>query len=932
MGSASEPLQKFLETIVHLQHNDEAVQLVTREYDSRLDVHINSLVFQLNRESDVAHIPRGFPSPPLPYVLVVLDAKDYVNTSRLEEVVFAQLGMDTDERYPLLQLAASDKVAELCGFDPGSVPPMGLSPSPRLTIVDHGLLAQSRHWMIGGGGMPDQLCRFQLDTLLGLDEVIMDDICIERKSDSVPDEELATESENRPAAPPRKTAVKPLFPVETPPLEIATEVVSKSDASNPLSPMEVSFVGRLARVRRMARRLVFCDIVPLEVNVDQPLAETPMETPKHWLCPITREDMSVQLIAGKTFCQRMGVEPGEQMLRKGLQVGNIVWIKGKTNVGNRESLRNWVTKRSLDIVVWDCTLLSPDVCALTETPKPVMARETFLKHSNSVLPIKTGDVPSQKKAHLPPGMTFLKLNDLYMKRKDVLMVNAIERVRQFHADLDGLLSKNADRCELAGVDCEWKPNFLLNARGEAQPVLVLQISLDSIGKIYLFDLQTLLRPLKDHDAARTPEEEETSQTLAKFFQSANLIKIGVQLLNDLRRLAASYPHIPGFSHVESVLELTTVTKKAMYISQVPGARKVTSSLRTMVEHFFFHGMDKTEQLSDWSRRPLSEAQLEYAALDAAVAPKLLRKVMEPIGAQLYTTPKPLLGRFLEDTAFTNAIQSWRFLFLDPRNDVAIRRLQAKPAIGRNVYMISQSWQTGNEPPAKPSVPTADGPYTDASGVFRIPAKLVKLDAHRPRVAQVIDHFLGQSMAKTKDRCVATILQAVPEVHEHIVRGARIDFPQRSGYVEFADSAILFVNMPMRPWARQARSYPNEWLLDGRILTWFLRENDWQGGTSSLAQKLQAEDGQVFLFVRLGKGQFLCCGRCNISAVEESSGDHEKWALVKLYVSLLDWKDIRQSQDFLELTNPGKYVHEDLCTPLEDDSSGSNSGRDDSEPA
>ena len=128
----------------------------------------------------------------------------------------------------------------------------------------------------------------------------------------------------------------------------------------------------------------------------------------------------------------------------------------------------------------------------------------------------------------------------------------------------------------------------------------------------------------------------------------------------------------------------------MYLSQQPGSRTVTSSLRAMVEYFLGHGLDKTEQVSDWSERPLSDTQKEYAALDAAVAPKLLERVMEPIHARIFAGSNLQMGRWLDDTAFSRAIQSWRFLFLDPSNAVAIRRLQAKPTVGRNVFVISQS--------------------------------------------------------------------------------------------------------------------------------------------------------------------------------------------------------------------------------------------------
>jgi len=46
-------------------------------------------------------------------------------------------------------------------------------------------------------------------------------------------------------------------------------------------------------------------------------------------------------------------------------------------------------------------------------------------------------------------------------------------------------------------------------------------------------------------------------------------------------------------------------------------------------------LDKSEQTSDWMRRPLSKSQLEYAALDAEVLVKLHRVFQQALPAQLF---------------------------------------------------------------------------------------------------------------------------------------------------------------------------------------------------------------------------------------------------------------------------------------------------------
>src|SRR5215468_2558108 len=50
------------------------------------------------------------------------------------------------------------------------------------------------------------------------------------------------------------------------------------------------------------------------------------------------------------------------------------------------------------------------------------------------------------------------------------------------------------------------------------------------------------------------------------------------------------------------------------------------SLASVSEHLFGMPMDKTYQQSDWRRRPLSRAQLDYAALDARIALRVYQEL------------------------------------------------------------------------------------------------------------------------------------------------------------------------------------------------------------------------------------------------------------------------------------------------------------------
>ena len=221
-------------------------------------------------------------------------------------------------------------------------------------------------------------------------------------------------------------------------------------------------------------------------------------------------------------------------------------------------------------------------------------------------------------------------------------------------------------------------------------------------------------------------------------------------------------------------------------------------------------------------------------------------------------------------------------------------------------VVSQSWSTGYEiPPMLPLLPTngSDGPYVDASGVLQIPSPTVSIGFHR--ATSILKSMIGQTVAKSKENCVYLFLQGSAALPE----GSRLQFSQRSGYVEFDDGVILFVNMPSR--ARgQPRSYPNEWLNDGRVLTWFLRKSDWQQGQSNLARKLAGTTTTsiVALFVRLGTtGAFLCCGRCRVDVDDTSNSNNDAlvpddWSLVELRLTLLDWKCLVGCTDFQSITS------------------------------
>lgn len=298
-------------------HGGEIVaDTVALEKEGPHVVHVNSLVFQVTGSDPI---------------LLIVPNTDKVNTTRVEELL-------ADERITGVRLAPADIVEEVCGFPPGSVPPLGHTPTTIRTIVDEQLLNVDTLW--GGGGHTGLSSLIKVETLLKLDHVETADIVI-RSTDAVNGDSINGNYtliyQERPP--------KPFFPVAPPPSEIAEKCSTDRNAPNPLKPIPVTIIGRVTGVRQMAKRLVFADFAPAHHLLDSD------EDNRPWRSGLDGKDMAVQLIAGKTLCKALGDIAGPAALGR-LKRGQLILVEGKTNVGNRDSLRNWVDKQSLDIVVF----------------------------------------------------------------------------------------------------------------------------------------------------------------------------------------------------------------------------------------------------------------------------------------------------------------------------------------------------------------------------------------------------------------------------------------------------------------------------------------------------------------------------------------------------------------------------------------------------
>ncbi|KAG2781050.1 hypothetical protein JG687_00019207 [Phytophthora cactorum] len=170
------------------------------------------------------------------------------------------------------------------------------------------------------------------------------------------------------------------------------------------------------------------------------------------------------------------------------------------------------------------------------------------------------------------------------------------------------------KAQVMGFDTETRPIWSKHQR--RNPSALLQIAVrDASHKEEVFILDLLHLSAKVYNT-----------TLTSVFLSKAIVKLGQSFYQDLQELAQSYPQASCFTVCKGVVEVNDLS------ISLAGAHNPLS-LQKLVFFYLHRKLAKTQQMSNWARRPLSPSQLHYAAADGLVLIHLYDELLMRIQKQ-----------------------------------------------------------------------------------------------------------------------------------------------------------------------------------------------------------------------------------------------------------------------------------------------------------
>ena len=187
--------------------------------------------------------------------------------------------------------------------------------------------------------------------------------------------------------------------------------------------------------------------------------------------------------------------------------------------------------------------------------------------------------------------------DLNLSLNSVYFVDSL-------ADFDKSI-ETLNNYTILGIDCEWKPSFCFT---ESETLSLIQIAVQD--KVFLFDMIYFLPVLS----------ADQWEKFGSVFSDKRTTKVVYGFASDVKQLGALNKTINKHlkSWKENCVDLNDV--KAALLEHYPACFSYKTveykGLSELVYLCFGKPLDKLEQCSFWSVRPLMPSQIKYASIDA----------------------------------------------------------------------------------------------------------------------------------------------------------------------------------------------------------------------------------------------------------------------------------------------------------------------------
>ena len=341
--------------------------------------------------------------------------------------------------------------------------------------------------------------------------------------------------------------------------------------------LDAEALVEVRRVRRQGRLLAFASVVELGGRTDN--GRPPIG----------------QLIAGRQFVAQVGEAHAGTVMRL-MRPGAVLSVQGRVQRNPREVDAEQPT--TADIIATRLELIREPPSTSTTAAAPASPRQTAAATARSCENAVAG-----AGAHGPQAAEAAAQRAEELGLPPPTLVDSTSGVHV----LCEAISEWCAAPSTVGLDLEWRPR----QKGGAAPVLAPTVP---VAVMQLADAHTAF--VVDLYRLATTREEDASfervrAAMQRLLSCAGATKLGYACQGDFERLDAALAGCT--TGIASVVDLQPLVGRALGLRKgaTPGLRHACASLLHVK-------LDKCQQTSDWESRPLTDAQLVYAALDAAV--------------------------------------------------------------------------------------------------------------------------------------------------------------------------------------------------------------------------------------------------------------------------------------------------------------------------